>query len=99
MPQPSKSRLLPLSGHSKEMPVWPLFPTMSSGRAGDLAALDRAGGEGASVLAACGRRKRVAGLADYRMLRCGTQIETRRRHAKSSAVLVFNFTKKEMLTS
>jgi len=26
-------RRLPLSGHSKEMPVWPLFPRMPPGRA------------------------------------------------------------------
>ena len=36
---------------------------------------------------------------DYRMLRRGERAVTRRLHAKASAVLVFNFTKKEMLTS
>jgi hypothetical protein len=38
-------------------------------------------------------------LADYRMLQRGKHIGMHPLHEKTRAVLVFNFTKKEMLTS
>jgi hypothetical protein len=49
-----------------------------------------------------GRRAEGIGsddLTDYRMLQRGKLIETRVLHTNASALLVFNFTKKEMLTS
>jgi hypothetical protein len=75
MPQPSKSQAIASFGPQQRNARLAAVPEVVVRPRSDLAALDCGGGEALSVLAAHGRGKRVADLADYRMLRCGKHIE------------------------